>query len=771
MVLNQLTLALRHFSRRKLSSLIIILSIGIAISVSTLLYAFIQRETQTDRFHSKADFVYRLLSNDPFADKKTLSFIKTEASDYVFNNYPEIKRICKITDLSADEMVIDYKANSFENVTVLAVDTTFCDMFDYPFLKTARNIGNDPSGITITEKLALKIFGQTDVMGENLVLRYDTLKIIFAVTGVMCTISENTHFRFDALVPFHAFGKYFRGSTTYLELHGRASGKNVETKISGDQQMPSLIGPGECDYFLQPLPDIYFDKNNVKNFTTAQSTDFMKTLWLIIFLILFIGMFNFLNLFISSLVDRRKEFMVRKIQGATVTHIRWSVICETFVYVFIGLMVSIVVSIVCLPMVNQIFESEITVVYLFKPVILGGVVIVLITVVLIVSFVSTFYINRIQRVNLINEKRIMNVAFNKGFFTLQFVISLALILSAVVVIKQVQFIKNKPLGFEREIIEVRLPMGCKASDLITLKTRLDHHSLFSSVSLSSGNPVSGNQQIRFNLNDKEFYSAYFMAGDADLIKTLDLHLIAGAGPSPFTGADKVVNEKFVRNFNIRNPIGAPIPGGKGEKIIGIVADFNVSSLKQQVPLYMIGYKEAPSRLLVNYSGTLPAEAKQQLKVYWNEIFPNSPFSCSFLGDQLVYKHKEDMQFSRTVITFSLISIVISCFGLFALAQHSCQKKGREIAIRKSLGASTQNVIYMLIVDFGKWVLLSFVLGSIIGYVGIGRWVETFAYRTTVNWQVFAIASVIGTCFFLVAICSHTFKAAKANPIESLRYQE
>jgi putative ABC transport system permease protein len=714
-----------------------------------------------------------LLSNDPFADNdkdKTLSFIKKDASNYVSTNYPEIKRICKITDLSPNGVTIDHAADSYDKAMVLAVDSSFYEMFDYPFLRTGRNMGSDPSGITITENFAVKIFGQTDVLGEILIVHYDTLRINFTVTGVLGTISENTHFKFDALVPFHALDQYLGASTTYLELHKLASAKDVEAKISDDQQMPSLVGPGKCDYFLQPLPDIYFDKNNVKSFTTAREMDFIKALWLIIIFILFIGAFNFLNLFIISLVDRRKEFGIRKIQGATAVNIRVSIVFETFVYVFVGLVVSIAISLLCLPVVNQIFVSEISIGYLFEPAILGAVAILFAALVLIVSFVLTFYMNRIQPVTLLNEKSMVKISLNKGFFTLQFVISLALILSAVVIIKQVQFIKDKPLGFEREIIEIRLPREGKSSDLFTLKTKLDQHSIFKSVSLSSGNPVSGNQQIRFDLNDKEFYSPYFMKGDEQLIKTLGLHLRAGTVPSPSSGNDKVVNEKFVRHFNISDPLGAPVPGGSGEKIIGVVSDFNVSSLRQEIPLYMIGYDEVPSRLLINYSGTQPDDAVQQLQVYWNEIFPNSPVTYTFLGDQLLSKHKDDLQFSRIAITFSLVSILISCFGLFALAQSSCQKKGKEIAIRKSLGASSGNMIYFLITDFGKWVVLSFTLGSIMGYFGIQSWMETFAYRIEIDWKVFAITSIIGMSFFLLAVSSQTLKAAKANPIKGLRYE-
>ena len=771
MILNQLTVILRHFSRRKLSSLIVILSIAIALSISTLLYTFIQRETHTDRFHSRAGFVYRLLSNDPFADGgKTLSFIKKDASDYVSTNYPEIRRICKITELSRNGVVIDYGAGSFENVMVLAVDTSFYSMFDYPVLKIPGKMGNAPSGITITEKLAIKIFGQTDVRGEDLIVHFDTLEVIFTVAGVLGTISENTHLKFDALVPFHVLDRHLSASTTYIELHERTLRKNIEAKISNDVQMPSLVGPGACDYFLQPLSDIYFDNNNVKNFTTARNPEFLKALWLIIFFILFIGVFNFLNLFIISLVDRRKEFGVRKIQGATAVSIRRTVVFEIFVYVFIGFVVSIVISIIGLPVVNKIFQSEIGPGYLFKPVILGAVAILFAALMLIVSIVLTFYVNKIQPVNLLKENPMVQISFNKVFFTLQFVISLALILSAVVIIKQVQFIKNKPLGFERKIIEVRLPREGKTSDLHTLKTILNQHSLFKSVSLSSGNPVSGNQQIRFDLDDREFYSAYFMAGDEDLIKTLDLQLKAGAVPSSSTGNDKVVNEKFVRHFNIEDPIGAPIPGGKGARIIGVVSDFNVSSLRQEIPLYMIGYDGAPSRLLINYSGTRLDDAKEQLQVYWKEIFPDSPFTCSFLGDQLVSKHKDDLQVSRIIIAFSLLSIVMSCFGLFALAQSTCRKKGKEIAIRKTLGASNRNVVYVLITDFGRWVVLSFALGSIMGYFGIGHWMETFAYRTNIDWQVFAITFGVGMCFFLLAIGSQTFRAAKENPIRGLRYE-
>lgn len=771
MIQKELVVVFRHFTRRKLSSFIIILSIGIALSISTLLYTFIQRETLTDRFHSRSALIYRLLSSDPFADKgKTLAFIKKEASEYVSTNYPGISRVCRITELSANGIVLDHESDSFEEVMVVAVDTSFYNMFDYPFLQRAKSIGNAPSGIVVTESLAQKIFGQTDVLGEDLTVHYDTLALDFTITGVMGTMTENTHLKFDALVSFHGFDKHLRGSTTYIELEERASAKDVESKISADPQMPSLVGPGKCDYFLQSLPDIYFDKSNVRAFTIARNPEFLKALWLIVSFILLVGTFNFLNLFIISLVDRRKGFGVRRIQGATAANIRSSVAFEIFVYVLIALVVSIAFSITCLPVVNAIFQSDVRIDYLFKPVVLSAVAILFASIVLIVSLVLTFYINRIQPINLLNDKSKVTVGFNKAFFTLQFVISLSLILSAVVIVKQVQFIKNKPLGFEREIVEVRLPKGGKPADLYTLKTKLQQHTLFNSVSLSNGNPVSGNQQVRFDLNDKEFYSSYFMAGDEDLIRTLDLQLKAGIVPSASTGQDKVVNERYVRHFNIEDPVGAAIPGGKGARIIGVVSDFNVSSLKQEIPLYMIGYSDAPSRLLINYAGAPLDDAKKQIQVYWKEVFPNSPVTYSFLGAQLVVKHKDDLQFSRIIVTFSIVCIVMSCFGLFALAQSSCQKKAKEIAIRKCLGASTGSVVYVLIADFGKWVVLSFAVASMLGYFGTQHWMETFAYRTIIDWRVFAITLGIGMWFFLVAISSETIKAAKTNPIKGLRYE-
>lgn len=764
---KKLTLILRLFSRRKLISLIIVLSIGIAISISTLLYTFIQREIHTDDFHSKKNSLYRLLSNDPFTDeKKTLSFIRKDASDYVTVNYPEIARVCKITDLSANGITIEYAANAYENTMVLAVDTTFYKMFDFPFLEAG---GNDHSGITLTETLALKIFGQTDILGKDIFIHYDTLKMAFTVTGVIAPVTENTHLNFDALVPFHAFDNYLPASTTYIELNAKASGKVLESKLSNDREMPSLIGPGKCDYFLQPLSEVYFDKSNVKNFTTARDSNFIKTLWLIITFILFIGSFNFLNLFSISLFDRRKEFGIRKIQGASILDIRLLIVFEIVTYVLLGLIVSLGISLLCLPLLNQVFMTDIGVGYLFKPGLLVVILVLFAAIVFFISLIVTIYMNRVQPVNLLNDRSMVKIGFNKALFTFQFVISLALILSAVAIIKQVQFIEDKPLGFEREIIEMQLPKEGKPSDLHTLKIKLEQHSIFKSVSLSSGNPVSGNQQIRFDLDDNEFYSPYFMEGDENLIRTLGLHVIAGTVPSRSTGKDKVVNEKFVKHFNIVDPIGSPVPGGKGEKIIGVVSDFNVSSLRQEIPLYIIGYHEVPSRLLINYKGVNTYQARQQLHRYWNEVFPNSPAVFSFLGDQLLSKHKDDLQFSHIMITFAFASILISCFGLFALAQSSCQKKGKEIAIRKSLGASSGNMIYFLITDFGKWVVISFVLGVTIGYFGVQRWLETFVYRAAISWEVFALTATVGIFFFLFAVTFQTIKAAKANPIEGLRH--
>jgi putative ABC transport system permease protein len=337
-----------------------------------------------------------------------------------------------------------------------------------------------------------------------------------------------------------------------------------------------------------------------------------------------------------------------------------------------------------------------------------------------------------------------------------------------------QFIKNKPLGFNRDLMQITPPSDKEEKEkLPVLKQQLLQYPEFSSIALSLGNPISGNAIIRFELEDSTFYGAYYIAGDYDLIKTMHLNVIEGQPFRPGFNSGKLVNETLVRHFNMEDPIGANIPGTEGnkngpDKIIGVVKDFNVVSFKKEIPPYIISYNEAPNHLLIDISGKNLSAILPLVEKSWQEIYPDDTFSYKLIDDELMARHKEDTLFFRMIISFTVASVLISCFGLFGIAAFTAVQRTKEIGIRKILGASVYSILVLLSKDFVKLIVIAFVLAIPVANYFMREWLQNFAYKIEISWWMFIIPGLLVLLIALLSMMGQTLKAAHTNPVESLR---
>ena len=760
-------LFLRNISRRKISSLIILCSISVGIFISIMLFGFIQREKETDRFFGNSSNIFRLLSNDPFADSGTLSYITKNVAEYV-NKYPEVENVCRVSELARGGVLIENNNQSLDGNMVVAVDKAFTDVFGLPVNKR-NDLVFSKNSIVLTESLATKIFGNIDPIGKELVVNYDTLKFPLAVSAILNFDHENTHFEFDALVDFSLFDSYISGASIYLNLNQNVDIEGLENKMSIDPSMPSLVGPGKCSYFFQKLSDIYFDLSNRRPFTKTRDPNFIFISWIIILLISVIATFNFINLHALSLVDRQKEFGLKKIVGASFSKVSIGVGFEVFLFLTSGLLVSVVLLIFFIPTFNDFFNTQLSFSYFFNSHVLIGIITFFMILILTVSGIMSFLIQKIKPIRLINGQNKNGFKVNKLFFASQFFISSALIFCAINIIKQVNFIESKPLGFDRDIIEMKLPKGSSKSKMSLLKEELTKFSQInkSKLSVTSGNPISGNRIIRYDLGGDEFYTPYFMEGDEDLITTLGLEIEIGSQTNSKNG--KIVNRKLVKYFNLADPIGKVLPGTIDQQIGSVVNDFNVASLKSEIPLYIIGYNEVGTRLLINFKEMNLEELKTVLLSTWTKVFPDYPFQYTIINDELLSKHKGDLFLSKLIVAFAFLSILISSFGLYSLAKSDCQSKEKEIAIRKSLGAPVTSIINLFLFDFGKWILFSFTLASVAGYFVIQDWLNKFAFHTNINWISYLLTALIVCVLSGIAVSNETIKSSLKNPVSSLHH--
>ncbi len=763
MLWTTIKIAFRNLLRQKIYSFIIILSLAFGLSISNILFVFLYQELSTDSFHSKKERIYRLLTDNPMGQKGKISFILEISTDHIAVNYPEIEAICKV--VAVDELALSNEEILLEDLIILGADSSFFKLFDFPLLQGNKEIALQPGGIVITKHLAEVIFGHPNVMGEELLLQQKELQKVITVTGVLDDNPSQSHLKFDALVSYAEFNNPW-WSVDYLLLNANTNPIHLEDKINQDKNVPGLLGPGKSTFFLQPLKEVYFDQDNTRPYSVARAKIFIWIGWTVSILILLIAGFNFINLFLLLLMKRKKEFGIKKVLGASVASIRNTTITEVFIYVSLSYALSLFLTLFFLPEFNNSLNTAIE----FSDFSNFNVVIAYGAIIFLLSAVVVFYLSgklsKLPPISVISGNVTSRVKFNKVMLQFQFVISIVLTICAITIIAQINYIKNKPLGFNRNLIELEVADSIMKTKLPVLKQKLLEISGINNVAITNGNPL-GNWKIRYELENDEYYTPNVFSGDEDLINTFGLELIRG---DYHNRKGEIVNETLVKYFNFIDPLGETLPGTKN-LIIAVVKDFNIGSFKNEIPPVVISLDENDplgKSMILDYPAGKLAGILPEIEKSWQRVYPDYPFGYRLIEDELIKAHKDDLYFLKIIVSFSLISILITCFGLFSLAWAITQNRTKEIGIRKVIGATFIDIFRLLTVDFSKWILVAFILATPIAWYLMNEWLQNFSFRIKLSPVIFMAGGIIIFVIALLTVSIHAIRAARVNPVDELR---
>jgi putative ABC transport system permease protein len=560
--------------------------------------------------------------------------------------------------------------------------------------------------------------------------------------------------------------KKWYGGASYVLLNDSSHRAALVEKINKDSQRPGLLELGKAVYSLEPLKQSYFNASNKMTYMRMRNPFFIKMGILACALILFMASFNFISLFLLSMQARRKEAGVKKMLGISGWSLMRASSLEVALYVVVAFAFAITLISFLLPSFNSITEGSLALAYLSRVEVLlwvGGIVFALgITVVLF----SMAHQRKVRPVELLKNVSTSKVAFSKMLFTIQFIVSITLAICAITIIDQMNFLRNEPLGFNRNILRMQSP-GKKINDrLVSLKQSLLRIKGIEHASITTGNPISGNWTARYDLQDGKFYTPYLFSGDEDLFSTLNLTLVEGELPSA-TRMGKVVNEKLVKYFHMNHPIGEKIPG-TDDQIIGVVKDFTCTSFKEEIQPAIVSYSVGNSRLLIDYSGQPLSSLLPQIQDAWKNIFPDYIFTYQVIQEELMKKYKEETFFYKTVVTFAITTMVISCFGLFALSWAVTQSRTKEMGIRKVLGATANDVMNLLTMNFLRRIAIAFLIAAPFGYYLMNEWLSHFARRISVDAKIFAFAGATVLLIALTTMSLQTLRAARTNPVKELK---
>jgi len=760
----------RSLLRQKLNTCIIIASLAIGMASVNLIAMFIQRELNTDGFQAGKDQIYALKCD--FIYKKDPQIFRCDAGsvEYMKINFAQIEDFCRVSDGSVPKVVVN-KEVYFDHPKIIAASKNFFDFFTYKLLtnnpKTALEANNN---LIISEDLAHKYFGSTDAVGQVITLVDGDKKEQMVVSGIFRKPLDNSQLNFDIVRPI--IGE--QSSPCYVKLRHNANPNELEAIFKANKN--SIPGT-PSQYYLKLLGDSYFDNSGGSSVKSSRDKTDLWIAFVIGLIIMSIATFNYLGLINNNLLEKNKAYVIQRVNGGSKFGFVLNFMAESLIVVGLSFILSLFLMLWVAPFFNGLTSTNISANFIFRLqqiLILSAVVaLLLITTFLFVSFRIGTNIN----FNILKPggnqigKRIQFPAFN----IFQLASSLVLIIFSVVIIKQTNYITQKPIGLDKEAVEVKIPFEY-VSKIVAFKEELIANSAISQVSIADGSPIKNIELVLLKYKENGVEMEVNMCafyGDENYTSTVGIQLIEGSGFSGNPLADKkkfLINESLARLFPGQNLIGTCLPGFEKRIVTGIVKDFHYASLKSLVEPACIYFSPPCYHLMVKPSKNQIAQAHLAIAKTWKKFIPDYPLDMETIGDQYEWLHRENKNYLRLIGACCFISIFLSMIGLFAISYQSSRYRTKEIGIRKVNGARISEVMVMLNKDAVKWVAIAFVIASPIAWYAMHRWLEDFAYKTELSWWIFALAGVLALGIALLTVSWQSWKAATRNPVEALRYE-
>lgn len=794
MLKNYFKIAFRNLWKHRVFSFINITGLAVGMTACFLIFLYVKFELSYDSFHSKADRVYRMVC-DIKTPTETINAAATAwaMAPNVQNDFPEVESFVRITDAN---LLVTKGELKFQEENSLWVDSAFFRVFDFKLVQgNPATALKAPYSIVLSQSAARKYFGNEDPVGQTLMLpRNDTVPAA-TVTGIMEDIPENSQIKADMLVSMSTLTTSIApgldeqwanfGSTAYLLLKPGTSDKALEAKLPAflerrtGKQMEEL----QMYYtlFLEPLKEVYlyskrggFETGSIQNVTIFS---------IIALLIVLIACFNFINLTTARAVERAREVGIRKVAGAVKKQLTLQFIGESVLLCLMAFVLTVIFSALLMPVFNHLAGKTIPYNLLGDGYPLLTLLLAAIGIGLLAGSYPAWVLSSFRPVTVLKGRfatSTKGIILRKGLVVAQFTISLALIATTMIVYRQLNYMRNQDLGFQKDRMMVIDTKGDRGKE--AFKQAVESVPGVNRAAMSSSIPGSGNSaaysEIENMQGDLQIANLDLYFVDFDYIDQYKMKMAAGRSFSKGFATDTtdamILNETAVRLFGYNDPeqaIGKRFKQwGREGKIIGVVKDFHFRSLQENIkPLSIRMDRPGAWNLLsVDVSAaSLPATIAA-IENAWNRTIPNRPFSYNFLDESFDRQYRSEERFGSLFFNFSILAIFISCLGLLGLASYSTLQRTKEIGIRKVMGASVTSVVVLLSRDFIKLVGLALLIAVPLVWYFMGKWLEGFAYGTNIAWWIFAVAGLLALTIALLTISYQSVKAALANPVQSLR---
>jgi len=628
-----------------------------------------------------------------------------------------------------------------------------------------------PTNIILTKSFSEKLFGADDPVGKVLEVRDKS----YTIVGVVTDVPGYASFHFDVLMneDLAAAAKIgYPGENhimynAFLMLAPKIDPKEVNNRISG------MIGHWKAfkdlTLSIQPLSKVYFNglPNDKLEHASVSLIYLLSSIALVIF---FMTIFNYTNLAVSSGYERFNEIGIKKTTGARRKDIFWQVLTESLLVSLLSMFIAVLLSFGIAPLFSEIlgkkFEFDMLV---SQPLVLiSGILLFFATGILSGVYPALSFSN-VSPLQMITPQKVFKRKHQRGFvIAIQFMVATILIISILFIQKQIEFVKYSDLGFDKEMM-VKLDLRGDASQKWqVLKNELLGEPGIVSVSAGSPMQTNGSASGYFDINnEKKRIQLHYVAGDEDFVKTFGLKIIKGRNLRNSDSKVCLINEHLYNSLGWHDIARKKI---FGDKVVGVVKDFHYENLYTEIGnLEIEPVGDYVNILNIKIKGDIATELAYIKKAY-KDIEPEVPFSFRFYDDWIQSMYQKEEKLADAVGFFAVLAIIISCLGLIGLVEHTIHKKVKEIGIRKINGAKISEILTMLNKNFIKWVIIAFVIATPVAYYAMNKWLENFAYKTTLNWWIFALAGLLALGIALLTVSWQSWRAATRNPVEALRYE-
>jgi putative ABC transport system permease protein len=799
MIRNYLKTAYRSLFKNKGFTVLNVLGLSIGLATCLLIVFYVADELSYDRYNTKADRIYRL-SLDAQLNGHGGLYATSEGPllPAIKNTFPEIEKSVRLVDasglfISPSKFYFKKGVQNIQETNVVYTEPGVFDIFTLPMVDGSPSTAlNDPHSAVITESTAKKYFNKVDVVGQTLTLN-DTST--YKITGVIKDIPAQSHFNYDFFLSFSTLpesrvqGWGYSGVHNYVLLKPGSDIKKLETQIAAIEIKHSFSAAAwstngnHLRMILKPLLDIHLKDESQYSLSKNGSIEYIYIFSVIAIFILLIACVNFMNLSTARSSNRAKEVGVRKVLGSARKNLVAQFLTESILVTLVSTIIAVVLAFVLLPLFNQMADKQLA----FTVQSLSWLLPSLIIIVLVIGFLAgsypAFFLSAFQPIDVLKGK--ISTGFKGGFLrsflvVFQFSISIFLIIGTLVIYNQLNYIHNKSLGFDRSQVLVIKNTTSLGKNAQILTQELKQLPGVVNATMSAYTPT-GSDRLKTGLfpdkiiDIKKDLLTEFWSVDENYINTMGIKLVAGRNFSKDMATDSaaiIVNEAFAKKFGEKDPLNKTVYrfsyGLQAFHIVGVMKDFNYESLKDKIEPAVLAYGPDNGAISIRMHSANLTTLMSQVENKWKTFSPNQAFSYSFMDQEFDATYRSEQRIGTIFIAFTTLAIAIACLGLFGLAAYAAEQRYKEIGIRKVLGASVSTIVSMLSMDFIKLVLISILIATPLAWWAMQKWLQDFAYRTSIQWYILAMAGAGAILIAFITISFQSIKAALNNPVDSLK---